>query len=82
MQSKLTLRLDDELIREAKVLARQRGTSLSQLVAAYFRALTRSPEEQPENEPLPPLTRSLVGALQDADLDEEDYRAHLDQKHR
>lgn len=82
MQSKLTLRLDDELIREAKVLARQRGTSLSQLVAAYFRALTQRSAGAPEEEALPPLTRSLVGALRDADLDEEDYRAHLDQKHR
>jgi 3-oxoacyl-(acyl-carrier-protein) synthase len=82
MQSKLTLRLDDELIREAKALARQRGTSLSQLVADYFRALSRSRRDKPEDEDLPPLTRSLAGALADANVDEEDYRAHLDRKHR
>lgn len=81
MQTKLTLRLDEALIREAKALARQRGTSLSQLVAAYFRALTRSPEEPPE-EALPPLTRALVGALRGAEVGEEEYRAHLEQKYR
>jgi len=82
MQSKLTLRLDDELIREAKALARQRGTSLSQLVADYFRALSRSRRDQPEDEALPPITRSLAGALRGADVDEGDYRTHLDRKHR
>lgn len=82
MQTKLTLRLDDELIREAKALARQRGTSLSQLVANYFRALTRSPAEPPEEERLPPLTRALAGALRDAEVGEEDYGAHLEQKYR
>jgi hypothetical protein len=80
MQSKLTLRLDEDLIREAKALARQRGTSL--LVADYFRALSRSRSDRPEDEELPPLTRALAGALRGADVDEEDYRAHLDRKHR
>ena len=82
MQTKLTLRLDEDLIREAKALARQRGTSLSRLVADYFRALSRSCPERPDEEALPPLTRSLVGALHEADLDEEDYRADRAQKHR
>lgn len=82
MQSKLTLRLDEDLIREAKALARQRGTSLSQLVADYFRVLSRSRRDRPEDEELPPLTRSLAGALRRADVDEEDYRAHLERKHR
>ncbi len=81
MQSKLTLRLDDELIREAKNLARQRGTSVSQLVAAYFRALTRHPEDPSENDVLPPLTRALAGTLRGADGAEEDYIEHLEQKH-
>jgi hypothetical protein len=82
MRSKLTLRLDDELIREAKALAEQRGTSLSQLVASYFRALTRRPSEAPREEPLPPLTRALVGVLRDEEIREEGYRAHLERKHR
>lgn len=39
MQTKLTLRVDDELIRAAKRYARQNGTSLSQLVENYLRSL-------------------------------------------
>ena len=40
MQTKLTLRLDDRLIRDAKHYARQSGKSLSQMVAEYFSAVT------------------------------------------
>ena len=36
MQTKLTLRLDEHLIENAKVFAKQSGKSLSQMVADYF----------------------------------------------
>ena len=36
MQTKLTLRLDEELIKFAKVYAKERGKSLSQIVADYL----------------------------------------------
>jgi hypothetical protein len=36
METKLTLRLDEGLIKSAKKEARHRGTSLSQMVADYF----------------------------------------------
>ena len=39
MQTKLTLRLDAQLIRNAKQDARQSSKSLSQMVAEYFRAI-------------------------------------------
>ena len=41
MQTKLTLRLDDELIEEAKSYAARAGKSVSQIVADYFRLLTK-----------------------------------------
>ena len=31
---------------------------------------------------LPPITRALVGSLAGSTLDEEDYRRHLEEKHR
>jgi predicted HicB family RNase H-like nuclease len=39
MQTKLTLRLDDRLIEQAKAYAQEKGRSLSQVVADYFRIL-------------------------------------------
>jgi predicted HicB family RNase H-like nuclease len=36
MKSKLTLRLEESLIKQAKKRAKQKGTSVSQMVAEYF----------------------------------------------
>ncbi len=88
MQAKLTLRLDAQLIEQAKEQARRHNKSLSQLVADYFVQLGQVPAQSP----LPPVVASLKGALKgrsgaqegtDADLpDEQDYHAYLARKHR
>ena len=39
MMTHITIRIDEETAREAKVLAAQRGISLSQLVASQLRAM-------------------------------------------
>jgi hypothetical protein len=65
MKKKLTLRLEDSLIRQAKRYAKKRGTSVSKLVADYF-AVIGEQNSEPENEELPPLTASLSGILSSA----------------
>lgn len=82
MQAKLTLRLDDRLIRRAKRLAKDRNKSVSEMVASFFEAL--EDREPPTEVSLPPLTAKLLGSLRtgDSDLDVDDYRRHLDEKHR
>jgi hypothetical protein len=42
MKSNITLKVDAELVREAKVLAAQRGTSVSRLLADHLEQLIRS----------------------------------------
>jgi len=79
MHTKLTLRLDDALIRRAKRYSEKTGKPLSQLVAHYF-ALIDSNEEAPETE-LTPRVRSLLGALREASASEEDYKRYLEKKH-
>lgn len=44
MSRNLTVQLDEEVIRQAKVLAAQRGTSVSALVAQQIAALTAANE--------------------------------------
>ena len=78
MQTKLTLRMDDELIRGAKEYAARAGKSLSQVVAEYFSAIT-SPNEPPSR--LTPTVSTLKGALRGAEVDVNDYRAHVEDKH-
>jgi hypothetical protein len=40
MDSKLTLSLDKDLAKKAKIYARSKGRSLSDLVESYFKVLT------------------------------------------
>lgn len=80
MNTKLTLRLDDELIRSAKRYSSKSGKSISRLVADYF-ALIDAGEEVHGTE-LTPRVRSLFGALVGSPVTEQDYRRHLEEKHR
>lgn len=79
MSSKLTLRVDEELVRKAKLYSRAHGKSVSRLVSDYFALLDE--ETDTEQQALPPLTRSLHGALRGAQVSEDDYRAHLERKY-
>lgn len=79
MKSKLTLRLDESLIKRAKERAKEKGTSVSQMVADYF-ALIESNQPKQKQE-LPPITKSLSGILEDIDVQEEDYKKYLEEKH-
>ncbi len=78
MNTKLTLRLDDELIKRAKRYSARSGKSVSQMVADFF-ALIDAQEADIE---VTPRVRSLRGVLSGSDLDEHDYRRHLEEKHR
>ena len=80
MQTKLTLRLDRELIRRAKSHSRRSGKSVSALVADFFSLLE---EQQPRaDETLTPRVRSLLGILEGRKVSEKDYRRHLEDKYR
>lgn len=79
MQTKLTLRLEDRLIEQAKSYAAQAGKSVSQVVAEYFKLLTS--EKSKPKLPSTPITRSLRGLLRESKLDEKDYKKYLEEKH-
>jgi hypothetical protein len=79
MQTKLTLRLEDELINKAKALAQQRGKSLSKLVAEYFKYITS--KELGSETDLPPIVKSLSGSLAGSKIDETDYKKYLEGKY-
>jgi len=77
MQTKLTLRLEDSLIQQAKNYAKQHDKSLSQVVADYFHILT----QQTEKSGISPITKSLIGILDSNNVDENDYKKHLEEKY-
>ena len=79
MQTKLTLRLDDELINRAKSYAKKSGKSVSQIVAGYFSLLDAKPEK--ETSEFTPIVRSLKGSLKGATVGKKDYYEYLEEKH-
>jgi hypothetical protein len=79
MQTKLTLRLEDQLIEQAKTYAAHAGKSVSQIVADYFKLLTA--EKIRTVSPPSPVTQSLRGLLRESKLDEKDYKKYLEEKH-
>lgn len=84
MPTKLTLRLEQQLIEQAKAYADAEGRSVSQLVGAYFATLAgatvRSDSARPRRSA--PITQKLRGSLRHANVSTQDYRSHLELKHR
>ena len=80
MQSKLTLRIEESLIRKAKLLAARRGTSVSRIFREY---ISNEPDES-EIENLPPITSKMLGIMKSetGTIDSrKDYRSHLESKY-
>ena len=78
MQTKLTLRLDDKLIKRAKTVANKSGKSVSQLVAEYFSLLNAQSPPEPE---ITPTVQRLKGVLKKS-IDVQDYQKYLEEKYR
>lgn len=82
MNTKLTLRMDDELVRQAKAEAARRGKSVSQMVGEFVDSLSAARRDAAHRgEELPPVTASLVGVLKGHDVSEADYKKHLLEKY-
>jgi hypothetical protein len=79
MQAKLTLRLEEKLIRRAKAHARRTGKSVSQIVADYFAFLGKRTTDGDSK--LTPTVKSLKGALSGSDVSREDYHGYLEEKY-
>jgi hypothetical protein len=83
MQTKLTLRIEEELIDRAKSYSQKTGRSVSQLFADYIKMLPGSEAPVDERAPAPtPIVESMRGVLRGARIDEEDYRKYLEEKYR
>jgi len=72
------LRMDDALVKKAKIEARRRGKSVSQMTAQFIDSLGERPQRE---QTLPPITRSLVGVLKGSGLSEDDWKRHLREKY-
>ena len=80
MQTKLTLRMEEELIERVKRYAKRTGKSVSQLVADFFAGLVMAAED--DSSYISPKVRSLRGSLKGTGVDRDDYGKHIREKYR
>jgi len=79
MNTKLTLSLKRDIIKEAKYYAKYNEISLSKLIENYLIILTKSSSK---NAKISPLIKSLTGIIPDNNIDErKEYRNYLFEKY-
>jgi len=60
MDTKLTIKLDNDVISRAKRYAQRRRTSLSKMIESYLDSVTKS---EPDDIEITPLVKSLSGVV-------------------
>lgn len=80
MNTKLTLRMDEDVIQGAKVYAERSGQSVSRLVEEYLSVLASSTRRRGRD--LTPRVAALLGSLKGGQVSEADYHAYLEEKYR
>lgn len=87
METKLTLRLNDNVIQRAKEYARSHKISLSKIIESYLDSITKEKEEEKKEKKkitITPLVESLSGVINlPADFDhKKEYRDFLEEKYK
>lgn len=83
METKLTLRLNDNVIERAKIYARSHKISLSKMIESYLDSITKQKKEENKIS-ITPLVESLSGVIDlPADFDyKKEYRDYLEEKYK
>ena len=85
METKLTLRLDENVIKRAKIYAKSQHISLSKMIESYLDSLTRESDAgRKKKVTVTPLVKSLSGVIHlPADFDyKKDYTTYLSEKYK
>ncbi len=83
METKLTLRLNDNVIERAKIYARSQKISLSKMIESYLDSLTRENDSKTKIH-ITPLVESLSGVINlPPDFDhKKEYANYLAEKYK
>jgi hypothetical protein len=81
MNTKLTLKMDDSVIEEAKLFARSHHTSLSKLTETYFKTIT---SKSAPRKRVPGVVGELAGLLKNKEVvsSKRDYIDYLEEKYK
>lgn len=83
MDTKLTLRLNDSVIKRAKTYARNHKISLSKMIESYLDSITKQKDKE-EKITITPLVDSLSGVIDlPTDFDyKKEYRDYIEEKYK
>lgn len=83
METKLTLRLNDNVIKRAKIYARSHKISLSKMIESYLDSITKQKKVEKKIS-ITPLVESLSGVIDlPAGFDyKKEYRDFLEEKYK
>lgn len=82
MTTKLTLRMDDTVIRKAKKTARTKGVSLSRMVEDYFKSVGEQEQHEVQESPVLYEVSGVLSGKRDAAQLRAGYRKRLAEKYR
>jgi hypothetical protein len=82
MSTKLTLRLNDGVIKKAKKKARTKGVSLSRMVEDYFKSVAEIEEGEVRESPVLYEIAGVLSGRTRAEKTKSDYWKHLSEKYR
>ena len=82
MATKLTLRLDEGVIRDAKRAARARGVRLSEMVSGYFRAVCKGKVIKIEATPVLAEISGVLSSTAEPKKLIPGYHKHIEEKYR
>ena len=82
MDTKLTLRLDKEIIERIKIYASKRQKSLSALTEELYKSLLMKSSDDSESENLSPIAKKYKGIIGNPDFDADAAKfTYLKDKH-
>ena len=81
MGTKLTLRLDNDLIKSAKRIAKAKGVSLSMMVSDYFKTISSFQRKEEVESPVLSEIAGILSPGTDNKRLKKSYRKHLEEKY-
>ena len=81
MGSKLTLRVDEKLIRNAKRIAKSRRVSLSRMVSDYFKSIAVYQKEESIESPILSEISGILPSKVDNKKLLKSYKKHIEDKY-
>ena len=82
MHTKLTLRLDEELIERTKKIAKARNSSLSEMVTDFFKSITGSYKGEDISSPVLSEISGILAGKHGAKALRGEYKRHIEEKYR